>query len=286
MKLTKKEKNNEKIKKSKDIIKKEKQKIRAEKKKQREKQLNKSKLVQLLKKIFKTKEKENEAISLKEQILSMIYFEIIGAVLCLLILFALSGGQNYIKLYMDLSKLINVYDTIQSNYYGELDEEELIDSAINSMINSVGDDFTTYTDDDTTNAFLEDLEGSYEGIGCMVSMNENNEIVVINVFDDGPAKDAGLQTNDIIIKIDDQDFNDKTSEDMANYVKSTSSNKINLIIKRGEEEKEITIKRKKVEVPTVTSNIIEKDNKKIGYIDISIFSAVAYNQFKNHLKNL
>lgn len=282
MKLIKKE-TNEKIQKSKEIIKKEKQKIKAEKQKQRKELIRKK---PLLRKIFNIKEQENEVISIKDQIFSMLYFEMVGILLCLLVLFVLSGGKNYIKLYMDLKKLINVYDTIESNYYGELDKNELIDSAIDSMIDSIGDDYTTYTDDKATNTFLEDLEGTYEGIGCMISMTENNEIIVASVFDDGPAKKAGLEPNDIILKIDDQEFKDKTSEDMSNYVKESSKSKIKLTIKRGEEEKEITIKREKVEVPSVTSNVIEKDNKKIGYMDISIFSAVTYNQFKNQLEDL
>ena len=276
MKLIKKE-TNEKIKKSKEIIKKEKEKIKVEKKKQREEKINKNKL---LKKIFNTKEQETEALSLKEQILSIIYFQILGVMLCLLVLFVLSGGRNYIKLYIDLKKLINVYDTIESNYYGDLDKHELIDSAIDSMIDSIGDDYTTYTNNNATNTFLEDLEGTYEGIGCMVSMTKNKEIIVVSTFDDGPAKKAGLEPNDIILKLDNKEFKDKTSEDMANYVKESTKSKITLTVKRGEEEKEIIIKREKVEIPSVTSKVIEKADKKIGYMDISIFSAVTYNQLK------
>ena len=286
MKVIRKKQKNEKIKKSKDIIKKEKQKIKEEKKKQRIEKLNKTKIGKLLQKIFKNKPKSNEVVSIKQQIFSTIYFEIMGAILCLLVLFVLCGGRNYIKLYIDLKKLINVYDTIQANYYGDLDKEELINNAISSMVDSIGDDYTTYTDDASANAFLESLGGTYEGIGCMVSMNENSEIVVVSLFDDSPASKAGLQKDDIILKIDDQDFGEKTSEDMASYVKESTNEKIKLTIRRGEEEKEITIKREKVEVPSVTSKIIEKDEKKIGYIDISIFSAVTYDQFKKQLKEL
>lgn len=286
MKLIIKKEINEKIQKSKEIIKKEKQKIKSEKKKQRQEKRKKSKIGQLLNKLFKTKKKENEVFSVKEQIISMIYFEIIGAILCLLVLFVLSGGKNYFKLYYDLNKLINIYDTITSNYYGELDKEKLIDTAVESMIDSIGDNYTTYTDDDEKNNVLEQLEGTYEGIGCSVSMTINGEIIVVNLFEDGPAYTAGLQLNDIITKIDGQDFTNKTSEEMADYVKTSSNSEITLTIKRNEEEKEITIKREKVEIPSVASSIIEKDNKKIGYIDISIFSAVTYNQFKNQLEEL
>ena len=282
MKILKKQEN-EKIKKSKEIIKKEREKIKQEKQKQREEKIKKNKL---LSKILKTKKKENEVISLKEQILSMIYFEIIGAILCLLILFVLSGGKNYIKLYKDLNKLIKVYDTIESNYYGTLDKEKLIDTAINSMVNSIGDNYTTYTNNETQDSFLEELEGTYEGIGCMITMNEIGEIVVADIFENSPAKEAGLQPNDIILTIDNKDFKDKTSEDMANYVKQSTNAKIKLTIKRNDEEIELTIKRKKVEIPSIASNIIEKNNKKIGYLDISIFSAVTYKQFKQELEEL
>ena len=285
MKLIKKE-SNEKIQKSKEIIKKEKQKIKAEKKKQHQEKKNKSKLGQLLNKVFKINEKENEVFSLKEQIISMIYFEIIGAVLSLLVLFVLSGGKNYFKLYSELAKLINVYDTITSNYYGDLNKEELVDTAIQSMVESLGDNYTTYTDNEAKNTILDELEGTYEGIGCSVSMTLNGEIIVVNLFEDSPASKAGLQVNDIIIKVDAQDFTNKTSEEMANYIKNSSKSEITLTIKRNEEEKQITIKREKVEIPSVTSTVIEKDNKKIGYIDISIFSAVTYNQFENQLEKL
>jgi len=286
MKLIRKKVKNEKIEKAKEIIKKEKQKIKNEKRKEREEKLNNSKLGQLLKKVIKINKKENETISFKEQILPMIYFEVIGALLCLLIIFALTGGQNYFKLYNDLRKLINVYDTIQANYYGELDKEELIDNAIDSMLTSIGDSYTTYTSNEEKSTLLEELEGTYEGIGCMVSMDENNNIIVINVFEDGPAQEAGILPNDIILKVDNQDFTNKTSEDMSKYIKESSKSKINLTIKREEEEKEIVIKRKKVEIPSVTSGIIEEENKKIGYLDISVFSAVTYKQFKKELEEL
>ncbi len=265
MKLVNKEENNNKIKKE---------------------RYNKSILRKMLNKILNKKDKDNEVFSLKEQIFSMLYFEIIGAILCLIILFVLSGGRNYIKLYNELKKLINVYDTITENYYGDINKEELIDNAIETMVTSIKDNYTTYTNKNQKNEALEELEGTYEGIGCMVSMTTAGEIIVVNIFEESPAEEAGLKPEDIILKIDGKDFKDKTSDEMANYVKNSKKAKIEITIKRGEEEKTLTIKRKKVEIPSVTSEIKEKDNKKIGYIDISIFSGVTYNQFKKELEKL
>lgn len=281
---------NIKIEKSKEIIKKEKQKIKEEKRKiklEKEQKFYNTKLGKILKKIFLSKDttKDNPP-TIKEQVFSMLYFELVGFILCLLLFFALSGGKNYIKLYKDLSKLINVYDTINSNYYGELDKEKLVDKAIESMLNDIGDTYTTYTNEEDTTSFLENIEGSYEGIGCTVSIDDNNNIYIVDVFEDSPAKKAGLQANDIILKIDGQDYQGKTSEDMANYVKNNENDKIKLTIKREDQEKEITLIREKIEIPSVESKIIEEEGKKIGYINISVFSSVATKQFKEQLKKI
>ena len=221
MSLIKKNKDKQ-IQKSKEIIKKEKEKIKEEKQKRRKEKLEKNykfKLEKAKKNSFKNNSEKKSKNAFREKVLSIILFEIMGAITCLIILFILSGGKNFIKLYGELSKVINVYDTITTNYYGKLDKNKLIDNAVDSMLSEVGDDYTNYSSKNDASNFLETVDGIYEGIGCMVSMDENNNIVVVNVFDNGPAKKVGLEEKDIILKIDGQDYQGKTSNDMSNYVK-------------------------------------------------------------------
>lgn len=287
MKLLRK-KTNKTISKSKEIIKKEKQKIKSEKKKiklEKQKKFYRTKPGKIIKRLFNMGE-SYQPLSIKSQIFSMLYFVILGFIICLLVLFVLSGGKNYLKIYYDLNKLINVYDTINSNYYQNFDKEKLIDEAISSMLESIGDDYTNYQNEQSTTSFLENIQGSYEGIGCMVSMNENNEIYVVSVFDDSPAQKAGIQINDIITAIDGTDYTNKSSEDMSNYIKKQTESTIKITIKRQEETKELELIRNKVEIPSVTSEVINQDNTKIGYIYISIFSTVSYEQFKEQLEKL
>lgn len=285
MSLKKELKQSEKIKKSKEIIKREKAKIKEEKRKIRQLKNKNSKLNKIIKKFFFIKE-EKEELTKKEQVFIMIYFTIIGFLLCLLLLYALSGGKNYLKIYYELDKLIETYDTVISNYYGELSKEQLIDKAIDSMLDSIGDNYTTYSDIESTNTFIEDVEGVYEGIGCTVVTTEDNQIIISDVFEDGPAEKAGLVPNDIITKIDGEDFSTKTSLEVAEYIKTNNNNKIIITIIRENEEKEITVTRGKVELPTVASYTYKQDGKKIGYIQISIFSAVTTDQFKEALTKL
>lgn len=287
-KKTDEEKRTEAIKKSKEIIKKEKERIKIEKqksKKEKQEKFFKTKFGTFIKKIlFIQTEKEYQPPTLKIQILSIVYYEIAGAIICLLVLFALSGGKNYLKLYYELNKLIDTYDTITSEYYGEIDKKELIDNSISAMVEGIEDAFTNYSDEETTNDFLDKVNGSYEGIGASVNVDSNGNIIVAEVFEDGPAAQAGLQVSDIILKVDGTKY--ENSSTLANYIKENEKKQIILTISRDNEEKEITIKRDEVETPTVTSKIIEEGNRKIGYLSISIFSSVTTNQFEKKLKIL
>ncbi|MBR3162170.1 MAG: S41 family peptidase [Bacilli bacterium] len=273
------------IKKSKQIIKKEKEKIRQERQKIKKLKHQRIANSKLFKKIFKFNDNRTYN-SIKSQIFNLLYYEFLGVILCLLVLFILSGGKNYLKLYYELNKFIDIYDTLTSNYYGKIDKQELIDTAISSMVANINDGFTSYSDEEGTEEFEETVNGIYEGIGSTVSTDKEGKITIIEVFDDSPAQRAGLKEGDIIKKIDDKDFSKKTSEDMANYIKSSKNSKIKLTILREEQEQEITLKREKIRIPTVSSKIIENDNKKIGYINISIFSTITTNQFVKQLKKL
>ena len=223
---------------------------------------------------------------IKNRLFSAIYFTVLGFVICLFTLFVLAGGKNYLKLYKELSKLINVYDTISNNYYGHINKNEVINNAVNAMVSSVGDGYTTYNDKDSTNVFMENIGGTYSGIGCSVTMNDDGKIIVSEVFVGGPAEAAGLKKGDIITHVNGKDFTDKTSNELSNYIKNSNLVSAELKILRNDKKKDIIIKLSSVSLPTIGSKVIESDNKKIGYISISIFSLNTFEQFKKELLSL
>lgn len=233
----------------------------------------------------KEKNKERNTYTFGEVFIIMIISLVIGFFTCFSLNKILSGGKNYRLLSKDLNKFVDAYQTILKNYPDKLDTSKLVESAIEGMMSSIGDKYTTYNDVDGATTFNETVSGTYEGIGCLVTTTENS-IQIIEVFDDSPASKAGLKEKDIIKKIDGQDFSDKTSSDMANYIKESDKKEIKITIQRDSEEKEVKLKRQKLEVPTVTTKIYENNDKKIGYIDISIFSSVTDKQFKEKLKEL
>ena len=271
----------EKIKKEKEIIKQEKKKI----KKYRLNRIHNSKIYKFIKKHF-ILDSNNKESNIKREILSTLYFELLGAFFCLLILFILSGGKNYFKLYYELNKLIDTYDTMTNNYYGKINKDKMINNAISSMVASVDDNFTSYSNIEGAEEFTENVGGTYEGIGATVATDKENNIFFVEIFDNSPAKKAGLKPKDIVKKIDGKTLEKKSSNDVAEYVKSSKKDKIIFTILRDNKEKEITIKRGKINIPTISSKVINKENHKIGYISISLFTSVTTNQFKDNIEKL
>lgn len=282
------DKNNKKILESKRIIKEEKKKINLIKKNLRKEKENKFKKTKLGKFIFRlgsifSDDKNNYSFS--EVFVVTLVSLIIGAFACFSVLTIFTGGRNYFKLSKELSKFYDAYDTITDNYYGDISKEELVDSAISGMVSSVGDIYTSYSDTDTTSKFDEMVNGTYEGIGCVIQQSET-DMKIITVYDNSPAEKAGLKVDDKIIKVDDIDISTTTASKIGDYIKSGAKDKITMTIIRGEEEKVVTLSREKIEIPVVTAKTFESNGKKIGYLQISIFSSVANKQFKENLEKL
>ena len=261
-----------------------KKKINEEKEtKEKKKKVNKEKEINKNK---EEKHKGKELYTSKEVITVMIFSIGIGFLMCFGCV-SLLTGKNYLRVTKDLDKVVDTYYAIVDNYYGDLDKDALIDGAVEGMISSVGDTFTSYSNSDDTTSFNETINGSYEGIGCTIATYpEDNKIVVLEVFSGSPSEKAGLKVGDIIIKVDGESYQDKNSNDISSYIKDSGKDKVVLTVERDNMEKDITINLSKVEIPYVTSKVLEKNNQKVGYIGISLFSSTSYKQFKEKLEEL
>ena len=236
-------------------------------------------------KIRKKNSKKKEMYTFKEVVTVMLFSLGIGFIMCFGCM-SLFTGKNYITVVKDLDKVVDTYYAIVDNYYGDLDKDALVDGAVEGMISSVGDVFTSYTDTQDTESFDETIKGSYEGIGCTVATYSDGSIVVIDIFEGSPADKAGLKVNDKIVKVDNESYTNKNSNDMANYIKNSGKSSIVLTVLREENEFDVTVSLSKVEIPSVTGEVIEREGKKVGYINITLFANNTYKQFKDKLEEL
>ena len=254
----------------------------------KKKQKKEQKLIKrIINKLNIFKEEESTTYSFKEMMFVMIFSLILGFIACFSFYLIINSGKDYRALRKDLKKLVDTYYALTDNYYEEIDKETLVDDAIKGMMSSIGDVYTNYSDTDATSVFKETVEGNYEGIGCSVGKNEDDRLKIVEIFESSPAEKAGLQKNDIIIKVDGEDYTEnKTASDLAKYIKENKNETVTITIEREGEEKTLKVKRDKVDMPTVDNEIIEHNDKKVGYITIYLLSSNTTKQFKEAINKL
>ena len=187
----------------------------------------------------------------------------------------------------NLQELAESYEYILNNYYEEIDGRDLVNSAINGMMQSLGDPYSMYFDSKESENFSITLNGSYEGIGVQVSKDDKSEnILIISVFKNSPAATAGLKAGDQIVKIDNLVAANIDINEFTKLIKESPKSKFKLTILREEKEIEVILERKNVILDSVVSEIYEENNRKIGYIYIGIFANNTYFQFKDTLDEL
>lgn len=277
-------KSNDKIFNSKQIIKEEKKKIKLEKKNIRKRKLKNIKKSRFGKFILMFSDGKDK-YSFSEVFVITLVSLIIGIFVCMSIFTIIFGGRNYFKMASKFGKIYDVYDALIDNYNGDIDKDKLIDEAINGMVSSVGDEYTSYSDTKSTDSFDEMVNGTYEGIGCTI-MQDKEKITVVDVYENTPAYKAGLKSGDIVKSVDGKDALELGIQELSNYIKNESNGKVKMIVVRDDKEITVVLERSKVEIPMVSSKVYEENGKKVGYINISLFSSIATKQFENALKKL
>ena len=186
----------------------------------------------------------------------------------------------------NLQEFVNNYQYIVDNYYEDVDKKQLLDHALKGMLDSLDDDYSYLIDETDSDSFNIQLEGEYNGVGIEIVSVETGEIYIYRVFEGSPADKAGLKSGDIIKEIDGKDFSSSQTNEIAKYIKENKNDSFKVKVQRDNNEKTFVVKKESVVIKSVDSKIIKKENKKIGYIYIDIFSNVAYKQFKKELEEL
>lgn len=200
--------------------------------------------------------------------------------------FSLSDDEKLVKNDEYLKEFVDIYEEIQEEYYEDVDKKELVNNAISGMLATLGDPYSVYMDQDVTDDFNERLYGDYTGIGAEITMNEKGEVIIYNPFEGSPAEKAGLKKGDIVLKIDGKSVEGKTSSEVSKLIKGMTGSKVSITISRDGKEMDFNLTRENIVLDSVTYKLYEKENKKIGYINISIFAANTYTQFRNAVLDL
>lgn len=178
--------------------------------------------------------------------------------------------------------LYEAYDTLKNDYYKDLDDEKLIEGAIDGMLNATEDEHTMFFNKSEKEQFETNLTGTYYGIGAQVAKVEEDSIVT-RIFDNSPAEKAGLKPGDIFISVGGENVKGIELDDLVSRLKSDKNKIATVLVNRDGEEIEIKIEKSIVEIPSISTEMLD-DN--IGYMYISIFGMNTDDEFDKALNEL
>jgi carboxyl-terminal processing protease len=179
-----------------------------------------------------------------------------------------------------------VKDLLLSRYYKPVDINALLEGAVKGLAEGVEDPYTVYYNPEEMKKFMEESSGNYEGIGVLVSMDENYLLTVAEVFPETPAKEAGIKKGDKIVKVDQEDVTSiRDPDDIVKKIKGPPGTMVKITVFREEIKDYIDfdLTRQTINVSYISSRMLD-DN--IGYIRIKQFDNDISQDFRNHLNSL
>lgn len=166
-------------------------------------------------------------------------------------------------------KLDRLENLIQERYIGEADGEAMEDAAAAAMVKATGDRWSYYIPASQYEAHKEQSENAYVGIGITIQQAEDGSgFLIVMVNQDGPAQEAGIQVNDLLIAVEDQDVREMTADQVRELIRGEAGTKISLTVMRQGEHQTLAVERRRIESAVATGQMLTDG---IGLVKISNF---------------
>ncbi|MBD7913882.1 S41 family peptidase [Clostridium sp. Sa3CUN1] len=179
--------------------------------------------------------------------------------------------------------LFQVRDALLTKYDGEIDDNELLESAIKGMTQSLKDPYTVFMNSDEYKSFTEQSEGHFVGIGAQLGIKDD-KVTVVAPIEGSPAEKAGLKAGDVILKVDGKELEEVNVEKTVAMIKGEQGKPVTLTVSRqGSDYIDITIVRDVVKIISVKGELIDNN---IGYIQIASFDEDVAKDFKEKIVEL
>jgi len=191
-----------------------------------------------------------------------------------------AGESEYFDLFWE------AWQIIEQEFFGELpDPRQLTYGAIQGALRALDDPATTLVEPMPSEDQMIDLRGSYEGIGAIVALDENDQVAIVSPFDGSPAMQAGVKAGDVVLKVDDVAVTGMLLGEAVRLIRGPQGSTVRLTIMRDEEAAPLVIEviRGEVELATVGGMVLEDD---IGYVRVSLFSERTSQELEETLREL
>ena len=166
-------------------------------------------------------------------------------------------------------KLDRLENLIQERYIGEADGEAMEDAAAAAMVKATGDRWSYYIPASQYEVHKEQSENAYVGIGITIQQAEDGSgFLIVMVNQNGPAQEAGVQVNDLLIAVEDQDVREMTADQVRELIRGEAGTKVSLTVMRQGEHQTLAVERRRIESAVATGQMLADG---IGLVKISNF---------------
>jgi len=194
-----------------------------------------------------------------------------------------SYSQNADNLFEKIDLFSEVLEKIEDEYVEEIDQSEVMDAAINGVLQSL-DPYSSYMNPEIFKESMTETSGEFGGLGIEVSM-ESGVVKIITPIDDTPASRAGVKAGDYIVRINNEQVQGKTLFEAVNLMRGPVGSSIEITIRRKglKKAKIFKITREVIEIKSVDAELIDKE---IGYLRLRSFNQNSDNQLKKEISKL
>lgn len=191
-----------------------------------------------------------------------------------------------------ISEMDSLKGLLDKNFLFDYKDEDLYNGALKGMFANLGDPYTSYYPKEEFSKLMENLDGRYKGIGVTVSPSKEGLIKVVQVFENSPAKEAGMKTGDFIKSVEGNVFDATQLDKAVALIRGEPGTKVKIEVLRVSDDKPegelipMLVERRDVTVDTVYTKTLNISGKKIGYLRLSAFDDITWDDFKEKYSKL
>ncbi len=184
----------------------------------------------------------------------------------------------------EFKKLYDAYDQMKESYFDDIDDQVVINGAINGMVDSLDDPYSDYLNEKEAKQLNESISSSFEGIGAEIQ-EANGYISIVSPIKNSPAEKAGLLPNDLVLSVDGESIQGMSSSEAVLLIRGEKGSTVTLSVRRGEKSDPFDVKlvRDVIPINTVYAEMLED---KIAHINITSFSENTYEELLEALNEM
>jgi carboxyl-terminal processing protease len=176
-------------------------------------------------------------------------------------------------------------DTLERDYYREVDRKKLLDQSLERAVGSLDDRFSHYFAPRDYDDFQEATEGRFEGVGMTVE-EVGRGLRVLTVYEGSPADRGGLEPGDVITHVDGKSIAGSSSEQSTTKIKGPAGTSVKLTVRSDGRTRQETLKRAEVEIPVVRAEMRREDGRKIAHVRLAGFTSGAHGEVGEAVRRL